>query len=176
MTEHALIPHAVGTEHAELAGASLDDILAITQATESDGVTLYFPDPVYNSTTSYGLELDGTLRLTERWSVRSVFTAQKAKNDIDAAWEGVKGAKHPRIHTFLATSDIHLQHKLRISRPEMIARASSRVNLSCHCCRKMGRAMCAPMPLAVVTLRLPVPPPAPAEKPSPLRPVQLRTE
>src|ERR1700733_13929153 len=38
--------------------------------------------------------------------------ARCTKNDIDAAWEGVKGAKHPRIHTFLATSDLHLKHKL----------------------------------------------------------------
>ncbi len=60
----------------------LDNILGITQATEADGVTLYFPDPVYNATTAYGLELEGTLRLSERWSVRSVFTAQKAKNDV----------------------------------------------------------------------------------------------
>ncbi|MEO6246901.1 MAG: TonB-dependent receptor, partial [Opitutaceae bacterium] len=60
----------------------LDNILAITQATEADGVTLYFPDPIYNSTTSYGLELEGTFRFSERWNVRSVFTAQKAKNDV----------------------------------------------------------------------------------------------
>ncbi len=70
----------------------LDNILAITQATESDGITLYFPDPVYNSTTSYGLELDGTVRLSERWSVRSVFTAQKAKNDVWKIFQaGVNG-------------------------------------------------------------------------------------
>ncbi len=70
----------------------LDNILAITQATESDGVTLYFPDPVYNSTTAYGLELEGTLRLSERWSVRSVFTAQKAKNDVWKVFQaGVNG-------------------------------------------------------------------------------------
>jgi 2-isopropylmalate synthase len=49
--------------------------------------------------------------------------ARCTKNDIATAWEGVKGAKHPRIHTFLATSDIHLQHKLRMSRPEVVARA-----------------------------------------------------
>ena len=49
--------------------------------------------------------------------------ARCTRNDIDAAWNGVKGAKHPRIHTFLATSDIHLQHKLRLSRSEMKAKA-----------------------------------------------------
>jgi len=60
----------------------LDNILALTQATDTDGVTPYFPDPVYNATTSYGLELDGTFRISDRWSWRSVFTAQKAKNDV----------------------------------------------------------------------------------------------
>ena len=32
--------------------------------------------------------------------------------DIDRCWEAVKEAKHPRIHTFLATSEIHMKHKL----------------------------------------------------------------
>ena len=35
------------------------------------------------------------------------------KQDIDRAWEALKYAKKPRIHTFIATSDIHLEHKLR---------------------------------------------------------------
>jgi 2-isopropylmalate synthase len=49
--------------------------------------------------------------------------ARCTKNDIDAAWAGVKGARHPRIHTFLATSDLHLKHKLRMTRAEMKAKA-----------------------------------------------------
>lgn len=49
--------------------------------------------------------------------------ARCTRNDIDAAWQGVKGAKHPRIHTFLATSDLHLKHKLRLTREEMTAKA-----------------------------------------------------
>ncbi len=36
--------------------------------------------------------------------------------DIDAAAEAVNGAAHPRIHTFLATSDLHLKYKLRMTR------------------------------------------------------------
>ncbi len=35
--------------------------------------------------------------------------------DIDRAWEAVKGAKKPRIHTFIATSALHLQYKLKMS-------------------------------------------------------------
>jgi len=32
--------------------------------------------------------------------------------DIDRCWEAIRGARHPRIHTFLATSEIHMKHKL----------------------------------------------------------------
>ncbi|KAJ3684420.1 hypothetical protein LUZ61_013584 [Rhynchospora tenuis] len=42
------------------------------------------------------------------------------KRDIDAAWEAVKHAKKPRIHTFIATSEIHMQHKLRKTKEEVV--------------------------------------------------------
>ncbi|MBL9215411.1 MAG: 2-isopropylmalate synthase [Opitutaceae bacterium] len=60
--------------------------------------------------------------------------ARCTRNDIEAAWQGVKGARHPRIHTFLATSDIHLKHKLRLTRPEMIARAVEMVGFARSLC------------------------------------------
>ena len=40
--------------------------------------------------------------------------------DIDRAWDALKGAANPRIHTFLATSDIHLKYKLRKTREEIL--------------------------------------------------------
>src|SRR5689334_12400270 len=40
--------------------------------------------------------------------------ARATRLDIDRAWEAVKSAQRPRIHTFLATSDLHLEHKLRM--------------------------------------------------------------
>jgi 2-isopropylmalate synthase len=40
--------------------------------------------------------------------------------DIDRAWEALVGAARPRIHTFLATSDIHLQYKLHKTRAEIL--------------------------------------------------------
>jgi 2-isopropylmalate synthase len=43
--------------------------------------------------------------------------------DIDRCWEAVKYAKKPRIHTFVATSDIHLKYKLRKSRAEVLRAA-----------------------------------------------------
>src|SRR5688572_6136550 len=42
--------------------------------------------------------------------------ARAARADIEAAWQAVKVARRPRIHTFLATSDVHLEHKLRVTR------------------------------------------------------------
>ena len=60
--------------------------------------------------------------------------ARATKNDIEAAAEAVKPAAKGRIHTFLATSDIHLEYKLRKTRaevlaivPEMVAYARSKV-------------------------------------------------
>lgn len=49
--------------------------------------------------------------------------ARANKEDIDKAYEAVKGARHPRIHTFIATSDIHMAHKLRMGREEVIKAA-----------------------------------------------------
>jgi len=39
--------------------------------------------------------------------------------DIDRAWEALRHAEQPRIHTFIATSDIHLEHKLRMTREQV---------------------------------------------------------
>lgn len=43
-----------------------------------------------------------------------------AAQDIDRAWEALKNAERPRIHIFIATSDIHLEHKLKKSREEAL--------------------------------------------------------
>lgn len=56
------------------------------------------------------------------------------QKDIDVAWEAVKHAESPMIHTFLATSDIHLQHKLKISRDQCKAMSVEAV--------KYARSLC----------------------------------
>jgi 2-isopropylmalate synthase len=50
--------------------------------------------------------------------------------DVERAWEAVRDAEHPRIHTFLATSDIHLEFKLKISRSEALQQAREAVSLA----------------------------------------------
>jgi len=53
--------------------------------------------------------------------------ARANREDIDKAWEALRYAPRPRIHTFIATSDIHLKHKLRMSRDDVLARAREMV-------------------------------------------------
>ena len=50
--------------------------------------------------------------------------ARAAQPDIDRAWEAVKDAARPRIHTFLATSDLHLKYKLHKTREEILKQIS----------------------------------------------------
>jgi 2-isopropylmalate synthase len=53
--------------------------------------------------------------------------ARAVKADIDAAWQGVKRAERPRIHTFLSTSPIHMEHKLRLPPDQVLERVSAMV-------------------------------------------------
>jgi 2-isopropylmalate synthase len=56
--------------------------------------------------------------------------ARCVKGDIEACAEAVGPAKRPRIHVFIATSDIHLEHKLHMTRDQLIARAVESVKLA----------------------------------------------
>jgi 2-isopropylmalate synthase len=46
--------------------------------------------------------------------------ARANSEDIDRAWEAIKRAAQPRIHTFISTSDIHLKYQLRKTRDEVL--------------------------------------------------------
>jgi 2-isopropylmalate synthase len=61
--------------------------------------------------------------------------ARCSRDDIERAWQALAGAARPRIHTFLATSDIHLQHKLKISQRECIEQARDAVRLAKSYCQ-----------------------------------------
>jgi 2-isopropylmalate synthase len=53
--------------------------------------------------------------------------ARASKSDIDRCWDAVKAAAKPRIHVFLATSDIHLKYKLKKSREQVLEDARQAV-------------------------------------------------
>jgi 2-isopropylmalate synthase len=64
--------------------------------------------------------------------------ARANKGDIDKCWQGVRHAAKPRIHTFLASSDIHLQYKLNMTRPEMVAKTREMVAYAVSLFREAG--------------------------------------
>ena len=55
--------------------------------------------------------------------------------DIGCAWEALQEARHPRLHVFLATSDIHLQYKLKITREEALRQAGEAVAFAKSLCQ-----------------------------------------
>src|SRR6266545_4510015 len=60
---------------------------------------------------------------------RVVSLARAQEGDINRALKAVEDAKNPGIHTFIATSDIHLKHKLRMTRGQVVEAA---VKAVCH--------------------------------------------
>jgi 2-isopropylmalate synthase len=60
--------------------------------------------------------------------------ARTTEKDIRTAYDAVKVAKYPRIHTFLATSPIHREHKLRMTKEQVVERAVAMVRLARSLC------------------------------------------
>lgn len=60
--------------------------------------------------------------------------ARAHRPDIERAWEALKHAKRPRIHTFIATSDIHLKYKLRKTRQEVLQITRDSVGMARDLC------------------------------------------
>src|SRR5213080_1019744 len=60
--------------------------------------------------------------------------ARTAKQDIDAAWNAVRESERPRIHTFIATSDIHIEHQLQTTKDEVKGQAPAAVGYARELC------------------------------------------
>ncbi|MFW2387053.1 MAG: 2-isopropylmalate synthase [Polyangiales bacterium] len=93
---------------AGFAAASPDDLRAVKNIAEAVGVTGVEGRPASEPPTICSL-------------------ARAHKPDIDKAAEAVSPAKHGRIHTFIATSPIHREHKLRMSRDQVLAKIGEMV-------------------------------------------------
>jgi len=65
-------------------------------------------------------------------SICSLARARQA--DIDAAWEALKYSKRPRIHVFIATSPLHMEHKLNKTPDEVVAIAVESVKYAKSLC------------------------------------------
>src|SRR5215203_1659229 len=60
--------------------------------------------------------------------------ARTHKADIDAAWGAIKDSASPRIHTFVSTSDIHIEHQLQTTRDDVKGQARAAVALARSYC------------------------------------------
>ena len=60
--------------------------------------------------------------------------ARACQPDIERAWEALKHAAQPRIHIVLATSDIHLKYKLRITRDQCVEQARESIRFAKSLC------------------------------------------
>jgi 2-isopropylmalate synthase len=60
--------------------------------------------------------------------------ARTHKADIDAAWNAIKDSQRPRIHTFISTSDIHIEHQLQTDRDDVKGQARAAVTLAKSYC------------------------------------------
>jgi len=105
--------------------ASPDDLAAVRQIAETVGQEIPEGRPlrpdVAGSSVARPPIIAGLARTHER--------------DLEKAWEAVRGAKYPRIHTFLATSPLHREHKLRMTKDEVVKRAIKMVSLARSMCQ-----------------------------------------
>ena len=73
-------------------------------------------------------EFEAVRRIAQEVEGPTICSLARAKpEDIDRAWEALKGAPKVRIHTFLSTSDIHLKHQFRMTREEALRKAVAMV-------------------------------------------------
>ena len=60
--------------------------------------------------------------------------ARAVRGDIERAWEALKYAARPRIHTFIATSDIHMEYKLKMKPEEVLEQVRDAVSYAKSFC------------------------------------------
>ena len=74
-------------------------------------------------------DFDSVKEISKKIKDRKIAARANFK-DIDTAGEALKGAEQPVIHTFISSSDIHLQHQLKKSREEVLELAGQAVKRS----------------------------------------------
>jgi 2-isopropylmalate synthase len=92
------------------------------------------------------------------------------REDIDAGWRAVQDAAHPRLHVFIATSPIHMEHKLRMAPDDVVREAAAavayarsfgvEVEFSCEDATRsdpafLARVVCAAIEAGATVINLP---------------------
>ena len=79
-------------------------------------------------------EVEGIRAVSNAVDCTVASLARTNDEDIDAAIESLRDARNPRIHTFIATSDIHMEHKLRMTREQVLESATRAVTRAKRFC------------------------------------------
>src|SRR5882757_4925072 len=111
----ALSRLGVDVIEAGFSSASPDDFQAVHDIAETVGI-----EPIAGRPSSEPPIICGLARATEK--------------DIQTAFDAIEVAKFPRIHIFLATSPLHREHKLRMTREQVLERARSMVSFAKTLC------------------------------------------
>ena len=119
MTDRVIIFDTTLRDGEQSPGASMNTAEKLRLATQLEKLGVDVLEAGFPAASEGDLEavsrIAGKLERTEVAAL-----ARTAKEDIDRAWKAVSHAAKPRIHTFIATSDIHLEYKLKMSRDEVV--------------------------------------------------------
>jgi len=119
MNDHVLIFDTTLRDGEQSPGASMNTAEKLRIATQLEKLGVDILEAGFPAASEGDLEavsrIAGKLKQTQVAAL-----ARTSKDDIDRAWQAIRHAAKPRIHTFIATSDIHLKYKLKMSREEVV--------------------------------------------------------
>ncbi len=122
MKDHVLIFDTTLRDGEQSPGASMNTAEKLRIATQLEKLGVNILEAGFPAASQGDMEavsrIAGKLERTEVAAL-----ARTSKDDIDRAWEAIRHAAKPRIHTFIATSDIHLEYKLKMTRDEVVTTA-----------------------------------------------------
>ena len=122
MKNHVLIFDTTLRDGEQSPGASMNTAEKLRIATQLETLGVNILEAGFPAASDGDMEavsrIAGKLERTEVAAL-----ARTSKDDIDRAWEAIRHAAKPRIHTFIATSDIHLKYKLKMTRDEVVTAA-----------------------------------------------------
>ncbi len=126
MTEHVRIFDSTLRDGEQAPGIALDPDAKVTIATQLERLGVDIIEAGF-PVSSPG-DFEAVTRIAREVRGPTIAALARAQaDDVERAWEAIRDATDPRIHVFLATSPIHMQHKLRMSEEEVLAAVKANV-------------------------------------------------
>ena len=127
MTEHIRIFDTTLRDGEQSPGASMNTAEKLRLATQLEGLGVDTIEAGFPAASDGDFEaVSAIARKIKTAEVAAL--ARTSVGDINRAWEAIQHAAKPKIHTFIATSDIHLEYKLKMSRDEVVQEAVNAVS------------------------------------------------